>query len=87
MIIIHECVIIVEEAIQFKEEGNALFKQKEYKKALGKYTRVQCFTMAIMPTKNSEVSTYQNMSKEIKVIIKSNILTSEFRVKSWREKT
>jgi hypothetical protein len=62
-------MMIVEEAFQYKEEGNNFFKQKEYKKALAKYTRVQCFTSAIMPSKNSEVTTYQNMSKETKVSI------------------
>ena len=41
--------INIEKAFAFKEEGNNYFKQKEYKKAIGKYCRVELFLKPIAP--------------------------------------
>ena len=35
-------------ARQLKEDGNALFKQKDYKKALSKYSKIQLFTQSLI---------------------------------------
>ena len=35
-------------ARELKEDGNALFKQKEYKKALSKYSKIQLFTQTLI---------------------------------------
>ena len=50
-----------------KEEGNIYFKEKDYKKALSKYTRVQCYTNVIMPPKDNEFSKFTQMSQKSKV--------------------
>ena len=39
------------------------FNQKDYKKALAKYTRVQAYTNAILPSKNAEVQQLTSLSK------------------------
>mmetsp|Transcript_37397 Transcript_37397/g.27592 ORF Transcript_37397/g.27592 Transcript_37397/m.27592 type:complete len:116 (+) Transcript_37397:108-455(+) len=53
-------------ALQYKEEGNMFYKQKEFQKAISKYARVQCFTKSIMPSENFEVAAFQNLSKKTK---------------------
>ncbi len=50
-----------------KDEGNQFFKEGDFRRALAKYARVQCYTNALLPTKNGEVQMYQNMSKNSKV--------------------
>ena len=59
--------ILVEYAFVLKEEGNAFFKQKDYKRANAKYARVLCYTRALLPSENSEVAGFQSMSKKLKV--------------------
>ena len=58
---------IVQNAYLLKEEGNLFFKAKDYKRALAKYTRVQCYTNSVLPAKDEQVKMYQNMTKESKV--------------------
>ena len=45
-------------ALRYKDEGNAFFKDKDYKRALAKYARVQCYTNAILPAKG-EAAAYE----------------------------
>ena len=55
-------------AYKYKEEGNAFFKQKEYEKALAKYTRVSLFTKALLPLENKDLANY--MSQEVNLSMK-----------------
>ncbi len=40
----------MQQAFSFKEEGNFLFKNKEYQKAIGKYCRINLFIKNIIST-------------------------------------
>ena len=53
----------------YKEEGNTLFKQKEYQKALAKYSRVQAFTAHLIPNQNGEMAMLAQTSKKFNVSI------------------
>ena len=46
--------INIEKAFAFKEEGNAFFKAKEYKRAIAKYCRVELFLKPIAPAEGGE---------------------------------
>jgi hypothetical protein len=54
----------VKQAFEMKEQGNQFFKEKDYKRALAKYARVQCYTNAILPSKDSQVQMLTGMSKK-----------------------
>ncbi|CDW73193.1 peptidyl-prolyl isomerase pasticcino1 [Stylonychia lemnae] len=57
---------LISKAILYKEEGNSFFKQKDYKRALAKYSRVQCFTNVLIPNKEGDMAMYANLSKKAK---------------------
>eukprot|EP00347_Sterkiella_histriomuscorum_P006931 403350887 len=57
---------IFNKAFQFKEEGNLFFKAKDYKRALAKYARVECYTRVLCPSKEGEMAMYGNMNKKAK---------------------
>ena len=40
---------MIRKAFEMKEEGNYWFKQKDYKKAISKYCRVQLFIKPVAP--------------------------------------
>jgi len=50
-----------------KEQGNEFYKAKDFKRALAKYARVQCYTNAVMPNSDQQVQMYANLSKSTKV--------------------
>eukprot|EP00826_Nyctotherus_ovalis_P066889 TRINITY_DN993_c0_g3_i1.p1 TRINITY_DN993_c0_g3~~TRINITY_DN993_c0_g3_i1.p1 ORF type:complete len:108 (+),score=41.03 TRINITY_DN993_c0_g3_i1:551-874(+) len=62
-------------AYKYKEEGNAFFKQKEYDKALSKYSRVFLFTKALLPLENKDIASYMSNEdkKEEKTITEGEI--------------
>lgn len=43
----------MQSAFQFKEEGNQFYKQKDYKKAISKYVRVQLYIKPLAPPEKS----------------------------------
>jgi hypothetical protein len=64
--------LIVAKAKQYKDEGNEFFKAKDYKRALAKYSRVQCYTGVLIPNKEGEMAQFANVSKKSKVFKCSN---------------
>ncbi|TNV75736.1 hypothetical protein FGO68_gene7490 [Halteria grandinella] len=56
---------IMQQAYEMKEQGNALYKEGDYKRALAKYARVQCYTNAILPSSDQQVSMFTQMSKKM----------------------
>ena len=60
------CVVKI--AFQMKEEGNQYYKQGDFKRALAKYTRVQCYTNAVLPSKDGQVQMFSNLSNKTKAM-------------------
>lgn len=50
------------------------FKNKDYKRALAKYARVQCYTNILVPNKEGEMAMFTSMSKKAKVSYSANPL-------------
>ena len=49
-------------AFYFKDKGNEHFKAGDFQKAIGVYNKSLLYIRAILPTDNSEVSSFQQMS-------------------------
>ena len=64
----HLIMLIVRKAFEMKEQGNEFYREKDYKRALAKYARVQCYTNAVLPSKEQNVQMYQNMNKSMKAM-------------------
>jgi len=55
-------VLQIKEAEQYKQQGNAFFKDGNYKRALGSYHKVFCYLNGLqMPGEQSEASGYAQM--------------------------
>jgi hypothetical protein len=74
-------ISLVKMAFQYKEEGNAFFKVKEFKKALSKYMRVFLFTRALLPeTRPAGAGLDGQASSMLKMAQQSKVLFIYFRI-------